>query len=129
MKILVNASNIHTGGGKVILNDFISATNKFEEVKFIIYVDSRFENHDYIPKNVVLIKIEKKQRIFVYYLIERQSNIIDIVVYFTNIPPILKHKCKTILVQSNRFVIDKYSLSGFSPKTKLRITVEKTFSN
>jgi hypothetical protein len=26
MIIFVNASNIHTGGGKVILNDFISAT-------------------------------------------------------------------------------------------------------
>jgi glycosyltransferase involved in cell wall biosynthesis len=125
MKIYINASNLHVGGGKVILTDFISATNKFEDIEFIIYVDSRFEIDNLISNNVVLIKIKKKQRFFVYYLIEKKLDQDDIVVYLTNIPPILKHKCKTVLVQSNRFVIDKYPLSGFSPKTKFRIQVER----
>ena len=125
MKILINASNIHVGGGKVILNDFISATNKFEEIDFIIYADSRFEYQDNLSKNVVLIKINKIQRLLVFYLIEKRADPRDIIVYLTNIPPILKHKCKTILVQSNRFVIEKFPLSGFSTKTKFRIQVER----
>ena len=125
MIIYVNASNIHIGGGKVILNDFINAAKNFEGIEFVIYVDSRFETHDYIQKNISLIKINKKQRLLVFYFIEKQTHASDIVVYLTNIPPLFKHKCKTILVQSNRFVIEKFPLSGFPTKTKLRIKVER----
>ena len=58
-------------------------------------------------------------------MIERNTTINDKVIYLTNIPPIIKHKCKTFLVLSNRFVIDGFPLSGFPIKTKLRICGER----
>jgi len=125
MNIFVNASNIHTGGGKVILNDFISATKYFDQINFKIYVDSRYNSTEFERRNVSFNITKKKQRFLVCFEIEKQTHNDDIVIYLTNIPPIIRHKCKTVLVQSNRFVIDYFSLSGFSILTKIRINVEK----
>ena len=125
MNIFVNASNIHTGGGKVILNDFISATKFFNQINFKIYIDSRFNFTEFERKNVSFTKTKKRQRFLVCFEIEKQTHIDDIVIYLTNIPPIIRHKCKTVLVQSNRFVIDYFSLSGFSIVTKIRLYAEK----
>ena len=125
MIIYVNASNIHSGGGKVILNDFISAIKSFSQIIFKIYVDSRFNYTEYEGNNVSFTRIKKRKRFLVCFDIERQTCKDDIVIYLTNIPPIIKHKCKTVLVQSNRFVIDYFSLSGFQTLTKLRVYTEK----
>ena len=125
MKIFVNASNIHTGGGKVILYDFLSAIKYFDQIKFNIYIDSRFDFTEFERKNVSFTKIKKRQRFLVCFEIEKQTHNDDIVIYLTNIPPIIRHKCKTILMLQNRFVIDYFSLSGFSSLTKIRINVEK----
>ena len=125
MKIFVNASNIHTGGGKVILNDFICATKYFSDINFEIYIDYRFDYTELKRKNVSFTKTKKYQRYKVCFDINKKTHKEDIVIYLTNIPPVVKHKCKTILVQSNRFVIDYFSLSGFSIITKIRIYVER----
>ena len=106
MIIFVNASNIHTGGGKVLLNDFISATKFFKNINFKCFIDSRINFTGFERKNISFKRIKKKQRFLVCFDIEKQTHSDDIVIYFTNIPPIIRHKCKTILVQSNRFVID-----------------------
>ena len=125
MYIFVNASNIHVGGGKVILNDLIAVTPNFKDIKFIFFVDSRFNIPIDSGKNIVFKKILKSMRWIVFYLIEKQTNGNDLVIYLTNIPPVIKHKCKTFLVQSNRFVVDSFPLSGFLIKTRIRINVER----
>ena len=48
-------------------------------------------------------------------------------IYLTNIPPLAKHKCKTILLQQNRFVVDYYPLTDFPIKTKLQLYIQKLF--
>ena len=125
MNIYVNASNIHIGGGKTILTDLINAAKYFRAINFIIFIDSRFVIPYYIHKNIVFNKVRKHKRFIVCFVIESKTTIDDIVLYLTNIPPIIKHKCKTFLVQSNRFVIDVFPLSGFPIKTKLRICGER----
>ena len=125
MNIYVNASNIHIGGGKTILTDLINAAKYFRAINFIIFIDPRFIIPDYIHKNIVFNKVGKHKRFTVCFLIDRRTTINDIVLYLTNIPPIIKHKCKTFLVQSNRFVIDGFKLSGFPIITKLRICSER----
>ena len=127
MNIFINASNVHIGGGKVIVNDLINAAKHYKLINFVFYVDSRFESHTLKQSNVIIKIIEKKQRFLVYSFINKEVQKKDIVIYLTNLPPIFKHKCKTILVQSNRFVIDNFTLSGFSIKTKIRISAERFF--
>ena len=125
MQIFVNATNIHTGGGKVILNDFLSAIKSFNEINFIIYIDPRFNYQIFQNVNVVFTITPKLKRFLVCFNIEKQTHNDDIVIYLTNIPPVIRHKCKTVLVQSNRFIIDYFTLTGFSFLTKIRIYGER----
>jgi len=125
MDIYLNACNLHTSGGKVLLDDLISATKYFKNINFTFYIDPRFKFQESERNNVYFKIIKKYQRPIVRHIIERNTKNDDIIIYLTNIPPLIKHKCKTILVQSNRFVIDKFTLKGFSLTTKIRITIEK----
>ena len=121
MIIFVNASNIHTGGGKVILNDFLSATKLFNDISFKFFIDARFNFTEYKSNNISFNRIKKKKRFLVCFDIEKQTHNDDIVIYLTNIPPIIRHKCKTVLFLHNRFVIDYFSLSDFTIVTKIRM--------
>ena len=125
MNIYINASNIYIGGGKVILDDLVSCAKYYENHNFVIYVDPRFKIKDFGRSNIMFKKIEKHVRFLVCFEIERKVKVNDIVIYLTNIPPIIKHKCTTVLVQSNRLVVDSFPLSGFSFKTKSRISIER----
>ena len=62
MIIFVNASNIHTGGGKVLLNDFISATKFFKHINFKFFIDSRITFTGFERINISFNRIKKKQR-------------------------------------------------------------------
>ena len=123
----VNASNLHVGGGAVLLNDFIEATKSFPKNKFIIYIDERFKIPKFFENNITFLKVSKTRRWRVPLKIQNKINTNDIVIYLTNLPPLIKHKCKTILVQSNRFIIENFPLTGFKIKTKIRIHVERIF--
>ena len=67
MRIFINAYNIHKGGGKVILIDLLNITKNYENINFVFYVDSRLDTKTIIQSNVIIKKIRKYQRIFVYY--------------------------------------------------------------
>jgi glycosyltransferase involved in cell wall biosynthesis len=129
VQIFVNATNIHTGGGKVILNDFLSAIKSFNQINFIIYVDPRFNFNNFKNINISFTKIAKFKRFLVCFNIEKQAHNNDIIIYLTNIPPVIRHKCKTVLVQSNRFIVDYFTLTGFSFITKIRIYAERFLFN
>ena len=49
----------------------------------------------------------------------------DLIIYFGNIPPFIRHSTKTILFQSNRLLIENYPLSKYPLKTRFRLYLEK----
>ena len=59
MKIYCNASNMHIGGGKTLINDFINQAFNKNHIQFFIYVDSRLLLQKNIPKHVKIIRINK----------------------------------------------------------------------
>ena len=42
MKIIIIASDIHSGGGKVMPNDILSAAVKMKSINFYVLADSRY---------------------------------------------------------------------------------------
>ena len=42
-KIIINASNIHTGGGKVLVNDLLIHLGKNFKNEVILFVDNRWD--------------------------------------------------------------------------------------
>ena len=69
--------------------------------------------------------MKKRDKEIFRYFIEKKVDKDDIVINLSCIPSFLKHKCKTLLIQSNRFVIDSHSLNNYSLKTKIIILLEK----
>ena len=43
MKIVINACNIHKGGGKTILLDFLTSSINYSEITFHVFIDPRFD--------------------------------------------------------------------------------------
>ena len=116
---------MHAGGGKTMLVDALNAVKQMKNITFIVYVDERFEENDFCSDNIKFIKNKKYQRIFIIRNIQKLVEEGDIVIYFGNIPPFIKHSTKTILFQSNRLLIENYPLSKYPLKTRFRLYLEK----
>jgi len=110
--ILIDASNIHTGGGKTLLNDFIHDAINFNGIKFTIWVDHRYIILDAFKqkKNIIFNKTPVKSRFVIKYTIQKIAKKNDVIIYFGNIPPFTKSSCRSILIQSNRFIIEKVQI-------------------
>ena len=124
-KIIINASNIHTGGGKVLVNDLLIHLGKNFKNEVILFIDNRWDvNSKY--ENTKIIKISKYQRLIVWFFIFKLINRNDLILNYTNIPSFFKFKCNTFLIQSNRFVIEKNSITKkFNYKTRIRLFYEQ----
>ena len=125
--IYINASNCHQGGGKILLNAFISGIQNPLE-NYIFYIDKRYivpVNHD-VKINFQQIKIW--ERFIVSYKIKKSLKIDDLIIYFGNLPPLIKFKKnKVILLLSNRFYVDSISFKGFSFRDIIKIKLEKLY--
>lgn len=128
-KIIVNASNIHSGGGRTLLLGFLGGLKNVNDT-FIIYTDPRFKFNFKLPKTVKIIKVNKFSRFLVALKIYKSANKGDKILYFGNLPPYLKFKTDDVsLLLSSRFYIDSISMRGFNLKHKLKIFLEKIYFN
>ena len=125
MKIIINASNMHSGGGKTMLVDVLDAVKKMKHINFTVYVDERFNENNFCFDNIQFIKYKKYQRVFIIRDIQKLVEEKDLIIYFGNIPPFIRHSTKTILFQSNRLLIENYPLSKYPLKTRFRLYLEK----
>jgi glycosyltransferase involved in cell wall biosynthesis len=127
MKIIINASNMHTGGGKTMLIDALNAAKDMKHIIFIVYIDERFDEKSFLANNITFKKCTLFKRIFLSKNIQKLSEAGDIIIYFGNVPPFIKHNTKTILFQSNRMIIENYPLARYPLKWKIRVPLEKFF--
>jgi glycosyltransferase involved in cell wall biosynthesis len=127
--IYINASNCHQGGGKTLLDSFISGIENSND-NFFLYIDTRYNPPKNHSLNIVFIKITIWERIFISQRIKKHAGNEDVVIYFGNLPPILKfNKVKVILLLSNRFYVDSISYKGFTFRDMLKIKLEKIYFN
>ena len=125
LKIIMNASNMHTGGGKTMLVDALNAVKDMKHIIFIVYVDERFDEKSFLAKNITFKKCKLYKRIFIIKNIQKLSEVGDIIIYFGNLPPFIRHNTKTILFQSNRMLIENYPLAKYPLKVKIKVFLEK----
>ena len=81
--IFINASNCHQGGGKTLLDAFISGIDN-PIYNYIFFIDKR-----YIPPKNKMVKLQFKvvsiwERVFVSFRIIKIVKINDIIIYFGN---------------------------------------------
>ena len=129
-RIYINASNIHSGGGRVLLVDLLNALiEKESDLHAIVYVDERFDAPElFTAKNLDIIKVKKKilERFKVDFKIKKQIAQNDLILHFGNIPPILNFsKNRSFLYLQNRLLIDEKGKGKFNIKLQLRLSLEQ----
>ena len=125
MKIYCDASNMHIGGGKTIILDFISAAEKFQEVNFVIFIDKRLELKKNLKNNIQIIKVKTFLRLFISLYLRFLIVKTDHMIALGNIPPLISLNCYSTLYMGNRYIIDPISTKSFGFKTRLRINAER----
>jgi len=125
MKIYCDASNMHTGGGKTLILDFISSARHFKNTKFVIFIDKRLVFKETAAKNIQFIIINKFLRLFISFYLFFKIQTEDCIIYLGNIPPIFSNKCSSILYLGNRYIIDWVSTYQFKLKSRIRINIER----
>jgi len=126
-KIIINAVNIHNGGGEILLNQLISSLPN-EDV--IIFCNQNYKN---INKNKLGIRFIKiKSNLFSRFLSEliifNKSKKNDKVLYFGNLPPIFKIRSYVYLFIQNRLLVDySIKLREFSFFLKIKLYLLRLF--
>jgi len=116
---------MHIGGGKTLIIDFINDAMTKNHIDFVIYIDKRLTVSKKIPKHIKIIPINKILRfalnLYLFFKLEKE----DIIVFLGNLPPIISLRCWTLLLQSNRFLIENVTTKGMKIKVRLKIFIER----
>jgi len=125
MSLIVNAYNIHQGGGLVLLKALVASCYDDEDVIYLL--DSRLEVGDFqgLKGEAIFFKPTVVHRLMAEIWLYKNVNHDDTVLCFGNLPPIFKLKGYVTVFLQNIYLIDKKTLSGFSLKTRLRIFIER----
>lgn len=105
MTTFIIARNIHTGGGKTLLDCILRELKNMDD--FYLYLDKRYK----LPLNVDSNNLKKINPNFFFRFVSEFSiykNIKkgDSALFFDNLPPILKLASHTKLFLQNRYLID-----------------------
>lgn len=125
--VFVDASNMHSGGGRTLLNGFISGINDMDN--FTIFIDKRYRP-EIFKKNIKYIIIHNIfSRLLVSFKIKSKISKDDIVIFLGNLPPIIDFNIiKCYLFLGNRFYVDNQIKSFFLPiPIRIKIKIEKIF--
>ncbi len=126
----INASNIHSGGGKVLLIDLLKELEGNNEVSTFVFVDSRFKTEFSFAKNIQFLFLKKGllNRLSVDFKIKKKVQAGDTVLSIGNASPILSFKeYNSYLFLQNRLLVDKNSWKYLNFALKMRIYWEQIF--
>lgn len=121
--MILYAINIHTGGGKVLLDELLTR----EESKLShVFLDARYKPSIDLPQSkITRIAPSLFSRLLAELKLFRKVKTSDSVLMFGNLPPLLPLKGKVILYFQNLLLTNQLKLSDFSLKTKLRLYSER----
>lgn len=130
--LIIQASNIHQGGGAVLLRELLFSLNK-KKKSARVYVDSRFQfvAEDFELIEFVPVKPSLLARLRVEWLLFTQSLLKDkkLYLFFGNLPPMfffgVKQRSAVILFFHNVILLDRFSNFSFCFSVKVKQQIER----
>lgn len=122
--LIIQASNIHTGGGATLLNTLLHALHP-SDIPATVFHDARFvwkkksANLKFIPVKPTLI-----DRLRTEWQLLQLATAADTVLFFGNLPPLFPVKGKCILFFQNILLLQPVRLD-FSTQTIIKQVLEK----
>lgn len=122
--LLIQASNIHTGGGATLLRPLLQAN--FTQAR-CVWVDERFKLPDQLAPDVEVVRVRPSvvDRLRADAEVARRAKQCDILLCLGNLPPIRRAPCKTIVYLQNRYLIGNAALKGIPIAERFRLMVER----
>ncbi len=123
--LIIQAFNIHCGGGAVLLSDLIRSLPK--ETQTTLILDERFNLRFDVSKYTKIIHIKPTLfgRLKADFILKKISDPRSKVICFGSLPPLFKNKGRVFLFIQNKFIIDGCGLFSFPPKIVLRLVLER----
>jgi glycosyltransferase involved in cell wall biosynthesis len=121
--MIIYASNIHQGGGKVLLLSLLSKLSK----PCTLFADARLELDRFSSKeiNLILVSPNILGRLRAEFHLRRLSRAGERVLCFGNLPPLLPLSGKVALYFQNTILFARNASLPFSTRQKLKHAVER----
>ena len=126
-KLILNAVNIHQGGGAALLNPMLRALASLE-IDTVAILDERMEVEPGLNvTNIAIKRVPPKvtQRFLSEWWISKTAQTDDVLLCLGNLPPLFKVRSSVYVFLQNRYLVDPVSLSAFSLKTRTRLALER----
>ena len=125
-RLLIHASNIHKGGGAILLSSLLQQIP--DNLKVIVSLDIRMKIPEGMPEcvSIEFVKPTVLARLLAEYRLAQISTIEDQVLCFGNLPPLFKVKGNVSVFLQNRYLVDKKCfLVRLPPRLALRLLAER----
>jgi len=125
MNLVLNAANVHLGGGSELLSDLLESLDR--DFKGSLILDERLRVPVKLPENLIVCWIRPSiwSRLRNEWYLRRTAGLDDLVLCFGNLPPVFRLRGKALLFLQNRYLVEARSLRGFPFFQRLRITLER----
>jgi glycosyltransferase involved in cell wall biosynthesis len=123
--LIINAPNVHLGGGLSLLSALLGAIG--EDFRGCLILDERVQLPKGFPRNLIVYRIRPSiwGRLRSEWYLRKWTGIGDSVLCFGNLPPIFRLRGKVLLFLQNRYLVEPRSLKGFPFFHRVRITLER----
>ncbi len=110
-----------------MLEAILKVLHDYKEIEFILSLDERMFIPFGLAENVQIKRVTPSllHRFWAERWLTESVGPNDIVLCFGNLPPLFKLRGHAIVFLQNRYLIENFSLRGFSLKVYLRITIER----
>lgn len=124
-RLLVNASNVHQGGGLVLLHSLLGAIP--DESPAIVWVDARMPVPARLARQTVVHRVPPTilDRLRAERMLARLATPQDRVLCFGNLPPLFRLDADVTVLLQNRYLLANCDLGGFTFHTRLRLWAER----
>lgn len=119
--IIINASNVHQGGGKILLE----ALMKSIDVPCILFSDNRLNLNEQSNVQRVIVKPTVAQRVIAEIKLFRLAKVGDQILCFGNLPLLLPSRASSYLFFQNMILLEKNSCFKFTWKENLKHRIER----
>lgn len=126
--MILYAPNVNTGGGYVLLQSILAAWPSGEPLEAML--DERVRTRLTLPANMQVhwVRPAVMSRLMAERALYRAATGDHAVLCFHGLPPLLPLRGRVVVFQQNRLLFGLTPLTGFRPKTALRIAGERLVS-
>ena len=122
---IIYATNVHQGGGKVLLLPILEALKNKKNTVFILDQRLKFPNSLILKGRILRVSPTLTSRFFLEFQLLRLITEETRILCMGNLPPLLAEPKQVVVYLQNRYLIENLSLSSFSLLVRIRINLER----